>query len=172
MFTTFTMMSPDLRIRRRGAGVKAADLCRPRQNPGRGSVGRRASISRVAGDGQLEVIPAVRFDVAGLGIQRAAGFDAVPRVAPAADVPPSAVFVAVDAEQNQEAFRAGNLPRLERERVIRPRLVAGKRADEFLLRRLPQGAVLPLHSRRRRAISSLACSLLKSDGTKFFRPAR
>ena len=97
-----------------------------------------------AGNRELDVIPAAGVNVAGLGIQRAAAFDGVLRVAPAADVPPGAVFVAVDAEQNQEAFRAGNFPRLERESVIGPVFVAGERADEFAFRRLPQRAVLRL----------------------------
>ena len=94
-----------------------------------------------AANHDLDVIPAVGFNVARFAVDGAAIFNRVLRVAPAAEIPPHAVFIPGDMEQNQEPFRAMKLPRLQGESVIRPTAVTRERAHKFLLGIFLQGSV-------------------------------
>src|ERR1051325_711987 len=101
----------------------------------------KPALDSVAGQGHFDVIPASGFNRAAFWVHRAVQFNGVLAVVPAGDVPPVAVFAVEDMEQDQKTLATGNLPCLEFERVIGPRLVAGQRADELAFRRLPQRAV-------------------------------
>src|SRR5436190_19073672 len=54
-------------------------------------------------------------------------FNPMLRVAPAADVPPRPVIIVRPVEQNQKAFTASILPRLERDGVVAPTGLSSRR---------------------------------------------
>src|SRR6516165_4204484 len=102
------------------------------------------ALHALAGDRDFDVIPMTGLDVARLAIESSIGFDGVFGISPTADIPPSAPLIVVDVEQDQEALCAGNLPRLQRDGVVCPGLVARNRPDERLFHGLAQRSLLNL----------------------------
>ena len=113
-------------------------------------------IARHRGIGQRDpqVVPNVRGE-RGLGdlCERGFGtaghlFDAILSVAPAADVPPRPVVVIQEIEQDQKAFRAAHLARLQADGVAGPVGIAGSRIAIGRERALLVGAVVGIPTAR------------------------
>ena len=95
-----------------------------------------------AGHGHLDVVPAVGLDVPGFGVHGPFHFNGVLGIVPAAQIPPTAQVVVVHAKQDLEPFRAIELARLERDRIVGPGVISDQGTDKTLFRGLSDHAVL------------------------------
>ena len=91
----------------------------------------------------LDVVPAAGFDGAvDFGHGESIGFETVPAIAPAADVPPGFLGLVLLVEEDQEAFRAAQFARLESQSAVAPfPFVGDERLGAFDVGILPQDAV-------------------------------